>query len=83
MKKIIFSMVGIYLLTSAHLLQAAEGNAPASIGKSAPVSRVIEMCHGKTSEINITALEQAAQVLKSSHPELAVELEKMAKESIN
>lgn len=45
------------------------------------VSRVVEMCHGKSKEINIAALEQAAQVLRATHPELAAELEKIAIQS--
>ena len=48
----------------------------------APVTRVINMCYGKMSEINVSALQDATEILKTSHPELAAELQKMAKESI-
>ena len=66
---------GAFLFLGTSLGFAGEAN-------PAHVSRVIEMCHGKLKEINISELEQAAQVLEFSHPDLAAELQKMAKESV-
>lgn len=47
------------------------------------VSRVVNVCGDKISEVNISALEEAAKVLKGSRPDLAGELQKIAQSSVS
>ncbi len=69
-----FCVLLLLIASAASIGAAADSN-------SVPVSRVIENCGGKSKEINVSALQEAAEILKESNPDLSSELQKMALES--
>lgn len=76
MKKILFPafLAAALIFTPAWARSSQPALAPA------PVNRLIKHCGSAITEVNISALRQSAEALKSSRPDLSAELHKLADE---